>query len=306
MLRIRPGTRVFDFVSYSFDVSWSNTLQTLICGGCLCIPSETERRNDIPGALNRMNCDYVYFTPSVARSLEPASMPGIRVLAMGGEPIPNTEIARWTQAEAILGIYGPAECAQALTFTLLRADGQQSHVGHSFGAKTWLVQPGYPDRLTAIGTVGELLIEGPTVSRGYFNDTEKTTAAYIRNPEWLLAGGPTHPGRRATLYKTGDLLRYASDGSLDFIGRKDGLVKLRGQRIELSEVEHHVQANLHNADLCNGLAAEIITPQNSKSPILVVFLCLANHAATSEEETLSDLMQIIDGLEDKLSDRVPV
>jgi hypothetical protein len=59
ILHIKPGTRVFDFVSYNFDVSWSNTLQTLLCGGCLCIPSEWERKNDIPGSLNRMKCDYV-------------------------------------------------------------------------------------------------------------------------------------------------------------------------------------------------------------------------------------------------------
>lgn len=128
MLRIQPGTRVFDFVSYCFDVSWSNTLQTLICGGCLCIPAEWERRNDISGAFNRMSC-YSYFTPSVARSLEPSDLPGLQTLAMGGEPIPTTEIARWTQVEAIIGIYGPAECAQALTFTLLQPDGRTNYCG---------------------------------------------------------------------------------------------------------------------------------------------------------------------------------
>lgn len=305
MLRIQPGTRVFDFVSYSFDVSWSNTLQTLIRGGCLCIPDELERRNDIAGAFNRMNCNYSYFTPSVVRSLEPSSMPGLKTLAMGGEPIPTTEIARWKQAEAVIGIYGPAECAQALTFTLLNPNGRNNHVGYSYGAQTWLVQPGYPNRLAAIGAVGELLIEGPTVSRGYFDDSEKTTAAYIQNPSWLLEGAPTVPGRQATLYKTGDLLRYNSDGSLDFLGRKDGMVKLRGQRIELAEVEYHIRANLRHPDLCDGLAAEIITPNNS-SPILAVFFALSSPGeARSEEETLSNLTRLIDGLEDRLSNCLP-
>lgn len=305
MLRINPGTRVFDFVSYSFDVSWSNTLQTLIRGGCLCIPDETERRNDISGAFNRMNCDYSYFTPSVVRSLDPSSMTGLKTLAMGGEPIPTTEIARWTQTEAIIGIYGPAECAQALTFTLLRPDGRKNHVGFSYGARTWLVQPGHPDRLAPIGAVGELLIEGPTVSRGYFNDSDKTAAAYVPSPPWLCNGASNHPGRRATLYKTGDILRYNSDGTMDFLGRKDGMVKLRGQRIELAEVEHHVRANLYQHDLCDGLAAEIITPING-SPILAVFFALGSHGEDqSEEDTLSQLTRLIDGLEDRLSNCVP-
>ncbi|CAG8905552.1 unnamed protein product [Penicillium egyptiacum] len=305
MLRIQPGTRVFDFVSYSFDVSWSNTLQTLIRGGCLCIPSELERRNDITGAFNRMNCNYSYFTPSVVRSLEPSSMPGLKTLAMGGEPIPTTEIARWKQAEAVIGIYGPAECAQALTFTLLRPNGPSNHVGYSYGARAWLVQPGCPDRLAAIGAVGELLIEGPTVSRGYFDDSGKTAAAYIHNPPWLLQGAPNLPGRQATLYKTGDLLRYNSDGSLNFFGRKDGMVKLRGQRIELAEVEYHIRANLRNSDLCDGLAAEIITPNNS-APILAVFFALSPlEKARSEEDTLLELTRLIDGLEDRLSNCLP-
>lgn len=300
ILHIRTGTRVFDFVSYSFDVSWSNHLQTLICGGCLCIPSEWERKNDISGALNRMECDYVYFTPSVARALAPSSMPGIRTLAMGGEPIQASEVARWTQADTILGIYGPAECAQALSFALLDSKTRNNYVGHAFGARTWLVQPGQPDRLAAIGTVGELMIEGPTVSKGYFHDTNKTKAAYIQDPAWLLRGG-----RHGTLYKTGDLSRYNSDGSMDFVGRKDGLIKLRGQRIELAEVEYHVRCCL-DPGLCDGIAAEILVPRNSLNPILAVFFSLRrDDPSESEDDLQSRFRLIIDGLEGKLWDRVP-
>ncbi|KUM62352.1 hypothetical protein ACN42_g4754 [Penicillium freii] len=303
ILHIRSFSRVFDFVSYNFDVSWSNHLQTLICGGCLCIPSESERRNDIPGAFNRMKCDYVYFTPSVARSLDPSSMPGIKCLAMGGEPIQRSEVVRWTQAEAIIGIYGPAECAQALSFVRLDSNCHNNHVGLPFGANMWLVKPGCPDRLAAIGAIGELLIEGPTVSQGYFADPEKTKAAYIKDPSWLLQGNFIHPGRSGTLYKTGDLLRYNSDGSFDFIGRKDRMIKLRGQRIELAEVEYHVRVCLGDTNLCDGIAAEIIRPQNS-NPILAVFISLAD-AVRESDGNLSAFSKIMELLEQKLVDRLP-
>lgn len=152
-------------------------------------------------------------------------MPGIKVLAMGGEPILGREVARWTTTMApagnkrsIIGIYGPAECAQALSFVRLGGlDTLDSNVGFSYGARTWLVEPGRPDRLAAIGTIGELVIEGPTVSRGYFGDPEKTAMAYIQSPPWLTA----RESARSTstndrrLYVTGDLLRYNSDGSLN-------------------------------------------------------------------------------------------
>ncbi|KAL6790347.1 hypothetical protein GGI42DRAFT_365191 [Trichoderma sp. SZMC 28013] len=306
ILHIHEGTRVFDFVSYSFDVSWSNHLQTLICGGCLCIPSEWERKNDIANAFNRMKCDYVYFTPSVARSQEPSSMPGIKTLAMGGEPIQASEISRWTQAETVIGIYGPAECAQALSFARLNSKTRNNHVGNPFGARTWLVQPDRPDRLAAIGTIGELMIEGPTVSKGYFGDTNKTKAAYIQDPAWLSLGAGQHPGRHGTLYKTGDLLRYNSDGSMDFLGRKDGLIKLRGQRIELAEVEYHVRSCLGDPSLCDGIAAEIIVPQNSTNPILAVFLSLSEENTIQlKEDVQSRLGRVMEGLEEKLWDRVP-
>ncbi|KAI6543835.1 NRPS [Pyricularia oryzae] len=308
MLHIRRGTRVFDFVSYNFDVSWSNHLQTLISGGCLCIPSESDRRNDIAGAFNRLRCDYSYFTPSVAKSLDPSALPGLRTLAMGGEPIQNTEVARWTsaQVETVIGIYGPAECAQALTFALLTPATRNNHVGRPYGANVWLVEPGRPDRLAGVGTTAELAIEGPTLSSGYFGDAAGS-AAYVETPAWLSRGAEGHAPRRGTVYMTGDLARYGADGSLDFIGRKDALVKLRGQRVELAEVEYHVAACLREGGACVGIAAEIVTPKNGSSPILTVFLSVGDSETPQEtepQETEARLVQILQDLE-QLPDRVP-
>lgn len=230
-------------------------------------------------------------------------MPGIKCLAMGGEPIQRSEVVRWTQTEAIIGIYGPAECAQALSFVRLDGNCHNNHVGSPFGANMWLIKPGCPDRLAAIGAIGELLIEGPTVSQGYFADPDKTKAAYIKDPSWLLQGTIGHPGRSGILYKTGDLLRYNSDGSFDFIGRKDGMIKLRGQRIELAEVEYHVRVCLGDASLYDEIAAEIISPQRS-SPILALFIALADPAREPEGKT-SAYIKLMERLEESLNDRLP-
>lgn len=292
-LCVKKGTRVFDWVSLAFDVQWSNLLNTLIHGATLCVPSEFERRNDIAASFNRMACDYVYFTPSVAASLDPSTMPGIKTLCMGGEPIRSAEVARWNQTEAVIGIYGPAECAQALSIVPLTPSSRNGHVGPSFGARTWLIVPDCPDRLAAIGSIGELMIEGPTVAREYFEAKDKTDTAFIVDPPWLTQGAPGHPGRHARLYKTGDLLKQNSDGTLDFVGRKDGLIKLRGQRIELTEVEFHVTQLLAPGI---GAAAEIIVPVGTKSPLLAIFIAISDS---------DELGRVIEGLEEKLLEIVP-
>lgn len=230
-------------------------------------------------------------------------MPGIKCLAMGGEPIQRSEVLRWPQAEVIIGIYGPAECAQALSFVRLDANCHNNHVGYPCGANMWLVNPGSSDTLAPVGAIGELLIEGPTVSQGYFADPDKTKAMYIKDPSWLLQGTSVQTGRSGILYKTGDLLRYNSDGSLNFIGRKDGMIKLRGQRIELAEVEHHVRVCLGDASLYDGIAAEIIRPQNG-NPLLAVFISLADKVRESGESS-SAFSNLMEGLEEKLIDRLP-
>lgn len=308
-LLVGRGSRLFDFVSYSFDITWSNLLNTLIRGACLCIPSEWERMNDFAGAFNRLQANYLHFPPSVAASLTPSTLPGLRTLLMGGEPILNLEVSRWTQAENIRGIYGPAECAQgAVSIDPVDANCPNSHVGLPFGARFWLIQPGRLDKLAAIGAVGELLIEGPTLAREYLGDPEKTAAAFIDAPKWLRRGAPGHQGRSSILYKTGDLLRYNSDGTFTFVGRKDGMVKLRGQRIELSEIECNIRSSLHDPNLCDAIAAEMITPRDSETPVIVVFVSLVevNGASDSSKQGMQTRLRLVlKGVVERLSERLP-
>ncbi|KAL8670383.1 MAG: hypothetical protein Q9168_005078, partial [Polycauliona sp. 1 TL-2023] len=311
-LLVGEGSRLFDFVSYSFDITWSNLLNTLIRGACLCIPSEWERMNDFTGAFNRLKANYVHFPPSVAASLDPSKLPGLQTLVIGGEPILNLEVARWTHQANVLGIYGPAECAQgAVSIDPVHAKSPNNHVGRAFGARFWLVQPGRPDRLAAIGAVGEVLIEGPTLAKGYLGDLAKTRAAFLDAPDWLRRGLPgRQEGRASRLYKTGDLLHYNSDGTYTFVGRKDGMIKLRGQRIELSEIECRVRSSLHDSSLCDGIAAEMITPQDTKTPMIAVFVSLVGIKTMLEDRSTRDMMKTklqfaMRGVDQRLSESLP-
>jgi non-ribosomal peptide synthetase component F len=77
------------------------------------------------------------------------------------------------------------------------------------------------NKLAPLGSIGELLVEGSILARGYLDDLEKTAAAFIKDPLWLLRGGGSYSNRHERLYKTGDLVRYDSNGNLVYIGRKD-------------------------------------------------------------------------------------
>ena len=103
---------------------------------------------------------------------------------------------------------------------------------------SWIVNSQDTNILVPIGATGELLLEGPAQARGYLNDEVRTNAAFINKPPWTSDVCQARSSGR--FYKTGDLVRYNPDGTINYIGRKDTQVKLRGQRIELGEIEHHI------------------------------------------------------------------
>lgn len=294
-LGLSRSSRVFDYTSYAFDVAWSNVLHTLTIGACLCIPSEDERTADVAGAINRLGANFAHLTPTVGRFLDVASLGGLKKVLFIGEALTASDVTRWKASNAeIYNTYGPAECT--VTSTIEKVNPRHSDepesvgdpgIGVGVGCLTWIVQPGARDRLAAVGTVGELWLEGPIVGAGYLNNAEKTADAFVEDPEWLTRGVPGRvPGRRGRLYRTGDLVYYKADGSIGFIGRKDTQVKINGQRMELGEVEHHVR-QLVAADTVSQIVADVITPDTTQTPALAVFLAMTNdsEAAISDADT---------------------
>ncbi|KAF9895285.1 Non-ribosomal peptide synthetase [Aspergillus nanangensis] len=282
-------SRVLDFASYAFDVSIDSMLLTLSQGGCLCIPSDSDRLNDINGVIRTMAINYAGLTPSVARILEPDVISSLSALGLGGEAVSARDVALWGQDTRIVIGYGPCECTIGCTVNGDAAMGRDYiSIGGGNGAVMWIVNPNDHDDLMPVGAVGELLVEGPIVGQGYLNDAEKTAKAFINDPPWLVKGHKTYPGRRGRLYKTGDLGRYDPDGSggIVFVGRKDTQVKLRGQRVELGEIEAQVKARLPAGA---NVIAEIIAPTGAGGQsTLVAFV--ATHSTKGHEDT--DVMAI--------------
>ncbi len=268
--------RVFDFASYSFDASIFNTFITLAAGGCLCVPSDQGRRDDLPGSVEKLKANVLIVTPSVAQlirpdKLQPGRLPGLQSVMFCGEAVHITDVQpRWNRAGVLNG-YGPSECTPMSTFNHHPSSIEEATcIGKGAGLVTWVVDQDNVNRLLPPGCIGELLLEGPLVGPGYLNDPEKTAAKFINDPLWLLQGSLAQPGRHGRLYMTGDLVRYNEDGSLTFMGRKDAQVKIRGQRVELAEVEHRIQECIPEA---TQVVAELILPEGEKSsPVLAGFL----------------------------------
>ena len=265
------GSRVLDFASYAFDVCIDSMLCTLSHGGTLCTPSDEQRMNDLSGAMRDMRVTLAGMTPSVARTLDADILPSLESLPIGGEGVSASDAIAWRKHTKVVNCYGPSECTVGATYNNDVGSKPYISMGSGKGCAVWITDPADHNTLVPPGAVGELLIEGPIVGDGYLNNPAKTKEVFIEDPGFLLAGSKATPGRHGRLYKTGDLVRYDPDGfgEVVFVGRQDQQVKLRGQRIELAEIEYNMSKNL---PLDVQLAVEVIKPSGGGEATLVAFL----------------------------------
>jgi non-ribosomal peptide synthetase component F len=109
--KIGSHTRLLQFAAYTFDVSVADIFTTLQRGGCICIPSEDERINDLAGAINRMNVNYGFLTPTVAGMLDPKTVPTLKTLILGGELLTQDNVQTWAPVVRLIISYGMTECS---------------------------------------------------------------------------------------------------------------------------------------------------------------------------------------------------
>jgi amino acid adenylation domain-containing protein/non-ribosomal peptide synthase protein (TIGR01720 family) len=229
-------TRILQFAAYTWDVSISDIFGILSFGGCVCIPSEHDRMNNLSSLFERFSVTLVNLTPTVIRMLNPNDCRQLKTLVAGGEALDPVIIERWSLHARIVNSYGPSECSIISTcHSPAEEIAEASIIGNPMNVCLWVVNESNHNLLCPIGAPGELLIEGPQLARGYLNDEKKTAAAFVRDPGFVQQYG-LGSGRR--MYRTGDLVRQNDDGSLTFFGRRDTQVKIRGQRVEIGEIEY--------------------------------------------------------------------
>jgi amino acid adenylation domain-containing protein/non-ribosomal peptide synthase protein (TIGR01720 family) len=307
-LQLSKDSRVLQLASYAFGASIVQMVTTLIVGGCVCVPSDSECRDNIAAAVRRLGVNWALFTPSILRVVRNENMSTLKHVILGGEAPARNDITAWPDHVQVIGAYGSAESSVLCAIVPnMRQMSNPQLIGKMTGSVGWVVEPDNHHKLVPLGAIGELLLEGPILARGYLNDEKKSAEAFIEAPSWF----PTfcerynkRPRRGGRMYKTGDLVQYNADGSLNLVGRKDTQVKIRGQRVELGEVEHHVQQSL-TGDTSPLLVAEVVTPRGSNHQKLVIYIAIGEAANESPDQVRTALERWTQGVEDRLAERVP-
>jgi amino acid adenylation domain-containing protein len=243
---IGPGDVLLQKTSVSFDVSVWELFWWAIEGAALALPAPGAEKdpNQLLRAISRDSVTAIHFVPSMfgpfldllesdPQSID--SMRSIRHVFCSGEALLPTQVERFTQLfdgtdnrPMLTNLYGPTEATVDVSaFDCPRGPVVRVPIG----------QPIYNTRLAVVdenlspvppGFAGELVISGAGVARGYLDRQQLTAEKFLPDPG--------RPGERR--YRTGDLARVLSDGTLEYLGRLDGQVKVRGNRVELGEVEN--------------------------------------------------------------------
>jgi acyl-coenzyme A synthetase/AMP-(fatty) acid ligase/acyl carrier protein len=212
-------------------VSVFDVFAALLTGARLVVAGDRERAEpDALTALLRSERVTVAELPPVLLPLLDPDLPELRLVSVGGETFPGSLVERWTMGgRRFVNGYGPTETTVAVTLKECAGSWDRTPpIGRPMPNHQALVLDAGLQPL-APGVAGELCIAGAGVARGYAGQPALTAASFVPNPY------PTVPGER--IYRTGDLARWLPDGDLEFAGRLDRQVKVRGFRVELGEVE---------------------------------------------------------------------
>lgn len=226
--------KILQFVSFSFDVAISDIFLALVTGGELHITPPDIR---LPGAamlsyLQQHQITFVELPASILAALPVAELPHLRVIVAGGEACPASLVNRWAKNRRFFNAYGPTEAAVCTTIATCQVGQATPPIGRPLrNTEVYLLDSQLQP--VPVGVTGELYIGGAGVARGYQNQPCLTAETFIPNP----FSSPEKENIGSRLYKTGDLARYRADGQLEYIGRADQQVKLRGFRIEPGEIE---------------------------------------------------------------------
>ncbi|MFJ9367784.1 amino acid adenylation domain-containing protein [Nocardia sp. NPDC101769] len=223
-----PDARVLQVASPSFDISVAELLLAANSGATLVVaPPEASVGPELAAVIRSHRVTHILITPSALGTIDPAEVPDVRVVVVGGEACPPELLRRWAGADRVfIDAYGPTETTIIVNASApLPAQGPVSVGGPISGVREWVLDERL--RPVPIGVPGELYVGGDQLARGYRGRPGLTADRFVACP-WI-------PGER--MYRTGDLVRWGTAGDVQYLGRNDFQVKLRGFRIELGEIE---------------------------------------------------------------------
>ncbi|KAI9741494.1 MAG: hypothetical protein M1818_004300 [Claussenomyces sp. TS43310] len=234
--RWSTSSKWLQFASFHFDVSVLEQFWSWSVGICVVSAPRDLIFEDLPGRIKQLGITHIDLTPSLARLVQPDDAPGLcdGVFITGGEQLRQDVLDVWGPKGCIYNGYGPTEATIGCTmYPRVPANGKPSNIGCQFdNVGSFVLKPGTSQPVMR-GAVGELCVSGKLVGKGYLNRPDLTRERFPHLREL---------GER--VYRTGDLVRILHDGTFLFLGRADDQVKLRGQRLELSEINEVMKRDI--------------------------------------------------------------
>lgn len=246
---ITPGCRISQFIAPGFDAFLRDVFVSLCSGGTLCIPRSSGILLD-PDAcarwIDEQEIHLIHCVPSLFRvfnagALTPSHFQSLKYILLSGERINPADLAGWYDTFAgriqLVNFYGPTETTMIKTFYRIRKSDlskERIPIGVPMKGARVII---FNDKMKVCDELitGEIYIRTPYRTFGYYNDEPSNREKFLPNP---LNNDPND-----ILFKTGDLGRYLPDGNIEFLGRKDRQVKIRGVRVELEEIENSLPAH---------------------------------------------------------------
>lgn len=276
---IQDTDTVYQGFSVSFDMWCEEVWISLFSGATIWVADATTVKaiDELSQVLTENKITVLHAVPSILAIID--EVPSIRLINTGGEACTKQVQEKWAQPYRIfINSYGPTETTVSSNMAILNRD-QELTIGGPL--------PNYhiaviDEQLNIVprGERGEMIISGPGVSKGYFNLPELTGQKFLPNPF------PEMPGD--TIYKTGDAVIFREDGFIDFQGRIDDQIKLRGYRIELSEIE----SRLNRLSGVSSAAVAVKEDANGQGQ-LVGYTVMNNDAAFDESEMRKEIAKFL-------------
>ncbi len=238
---LTPADRSAAYANFGFDAHMIDLYPLLTTGGSvLILPSEVRMDlNAIHTIMEDNGVTVTFFTTQVGVQLATLfKFKHLRVLSVGGERLMPVPVPDYT----MYNIYGPTECSICCTVYVLQKDNEVAPIGRPLDNYSLYVMD-ETMHLLPQGMAGELLVAGDGVGREYLNNPKRTEEQFIN------VGG-------VKMYRTGDLVRWNEDGNLEYIDRLDGMVKMRGLRIEIGEIEARLKT-FEGVEMCAVAVKEV-------------------------------------------------
>lgn len=268
-------SRWLQFAALHFDVSVLEQYWSWSVGVAVVAAKKDLILDDLIGFINNANITHIDLTPSLARLTHPDTVPSLcrGVFITGGEQLKQEILDAWGSKAVIYNAYGPTEATIGVTtYQRVPQNGRPSNIGPQFRNVGSYVFHKDTEIPVFRGAVGELCVSGKLVGKGYLNRPELTTEKF-----------PTLEKFGERIYRTGDLVRILHDGCFEFLGRSDDQVKLRGQRLELGEIDHVIRSveGIHDV-------ATIVTKHSSSGKDVLVSFIVGSRTNGEPLQVLED------------------